>query len=61
MRDLLMDEFVRAYERMAADVERVVVQYPAEMRDELRAHAQEVLRQRLQEMWADRQRQARTS
>jgi len=61
MKDLLMDEFVRAYERMAADVERVVVQYPAEMRDELRTHAQEVLRQRLQEMWAERQRQARTS
>jgi hypothetical protein len=61
MSDVLMDEFVRAYERMAADVERVVVQYPEEMRDELRAHAQEVLRQRLQDMWAGRQRQARTS
>jgi len=61
MSDILMDEFVRAYERMAADVERVVVQYPEEMRDELRAHAQEVLRQRLQDMWAGRQRQARTS
>ncbi len=56
-----MDEFVRAYERMAADVERVVVQYPEEMRDELRTHAQEVLRQRLQDMWVGRQRQARTS
>jgi hypothetical protein len=61
MSDVLMDEFVRAYERMAADVERVVVQYPEEMRDELRTHAQEVLRQRLQDMWVGRQRQARTS
>lgn len=61
MSDILMDEFVRAYERMAADVERVVRQYPDEMRDDLRAHAQDVLRQRLQEMWAERQRQAKSS
>ncbi len=61
MSDVLMDEVVRAYERMAAEVERVVVQYPEEMRDDLRTHAQDVLRRRLQEMWAGRQRQARTS
>jgi hypothetical protein len=61
MGDALMDEFVRAYERMAADVERVVVQYPEEMREDLRAHAQEELRLRMQEMWAARQRQARGS
>jgi hypothetical protein len=51
-----MEEFVRAYEQMAASVERVIAQYPAEMRDELRAHAQEVLRHRLQDMWEDQQR-----
>ncbi len=61
MGDALMDEFVRVYERMAADVERVVVQYPEEMREDLRAHAQEELRLRMQEMWAARQRQARGS
>ena len=51
-----MDEFVRAYEELAAQVERVVGEYPPEMRDELRGHAQEVLRRRLQEMWEARQR-----
>lgn len=52
----MMEEFVRAYEEMAAEVERVVAQYPEEMRDELRTHAQEVLRQRLQALWEQRQR-----
>jgi head-tail adaptor len=61
MKDPLMDEFVRAYEEMAAEVERIVVQYPNDMRDDLRAHAQEVLRVRLQEMWTERQRQAKSS
>lgn len=51
-----MEQFARAYEEMAAAVERVLAQYPAEMREELRAHAQEVLRQRLQEMWEEQQR-----
>ena len=51
-----LDDFVRAYERMAADVERVVAQYPPEMREELRVHAQEQLRLRLQEMWREHQR-----
>jgi hypothetical protein len=46
-----MDDFVRAYEQLASEVERVVAQYPAEMRDELRRHAQEVLRRRLQRLW----------
>ena len=50
------EDFVRAYERMAADVERVIAEYPPEMRDELRAHAQDVLRERLQQMWRERQR-----
>ncbi len=51
-----LDDFARAYERMAADVERVVAQYPPEMREELRVHAQEQLRLRLQEMWREHQR-----
>lgn len=51
MRAAMMEEFVRAYEQMAAEVERVVAQYPEEMQHELRAHAQGVLRKRLQEMW----------
>ncbi len=53
---MVMDEFVHAYEQMAAEVERVVAQYPPEMREDLRAHAQDVLRQRLQDMWAEQQR-----
>lgn len=51
-----MDDFVQAYEQLAAQVEQVVSQYPPEMRDDLRAHAQEVLRLRLQELWEMRQR-----
>ncbi len=51
-----MDEFVRAYEEMAAEVERVAAEYPEEMRDALRAHAQDVLRERLQDLWDERQR-----
>lgn len=47
----MTEEFVQAYEEMVAEVERVVAQYPEEMRDELREHAHEVLRQRLQELW----------
>lgn len=52
----MMEEFVRAYEEMAAEVERVVAQYPEEMRDELRTHAQEVLHKRLQALWEQQQR-----
>ena len=56
MSTAMMEEFVRAYEEMAAEVERVVAQYPEEMRDELRTHAQEVLRKRLQALWEQQQR-----
>lgn len=51
-----MDRFVQAYEQMAVEVEHVVSQYPAEMRDELRDHALEVMRQRLQDLWGEQQR-----
>ncbi len=51
-----MDRFVQAYEQMAVEVEEVVSQYPVEMRDELRDHALEVMRQRLQDLWEEQQR-----
>lgn len=56
-----MDDFVSAYEQLAQQVESVVAQYPSEMQDELRVHAQEVMRQRLQDLWHMREmeRQAR--
>ena len=50
-----MDEFARAYEEMVAGVERVLAQYPPEMREELREHAQKVLRRRLQDLWEEQQ------
>ena len=50
------EDFVRAYERMAADVERVIAEYPPEMREELRAHAREVIDQRMKHLWEERQR-----
>ena len=51
-----MNEFAQAYEEMAAEVERVVAQYPQEMRENLRAHAREVIDKRLKRIWEERQR-----
>ena len=51
-----MDEFVHAYEEMVAEIERVVAQYPQEMREDLRTHAREVIDKRLKNMWEERQR-----
>jgi len=36
---------------MAAEIEDIVQEYPPEMRDDLRDHALDVMRVRLQEMW----------
>ena len=51
-----MDNFVHAYEEMVAEIERVVAQYPPEMREELRTHAREVIDKRMKHLWDKRQR-----
>ena len=49
-------EFVAAFERLAVTIEQEIAGFPPDMHEELRRHAQDVLRIELMQMWRDHQR-----
>jgi hypothetical protein len=47
------EAFSHDYEQLARSIEEIVAEYPADMRDDLRSYAGEMINARIQQLWRD--------
>jgi hypothetical protein len=51
------EAFLHDYEQLARSIEKIVAEYPPEMRDDLRRYAGEVISARIHQLWRDQLRE----